>query len=105
MCLFVHAVGTTGEDGCERRNHSHGTRCFQCGELLTKESRVAAHIWQWPLGCPCFPRLYLFSTCRRCNHVRHKPQIFWKWSLGRKDTRTRLKRKKRTPRFRRRLDR
>lgn len=78
MCLFVHMTNTTSQDGRARRKHTHSTKCSQCGIVLTKQNRVAAHVVIYPLGLPCIGGVTLKSTCKSCNHPhsRHRPS-FW----------------------------
>lgn len=76
MCLFVHMKHTTGRDAAARRAHVYADRCAQCGVALTETTRVAAHVVARPCGLPC-GRPTLRTTCKKCNHVRHKPRGWW----------------------------
>ena len=67
MCLFVHAVGTTGQDARARREHAHGNRCAQCLKRVEQDDRVAAHVVAYPCGNGCCGWLTLRTTCKACN--------------------------------------
>ena len=82
MCLFVHAIGTTGKDAAARRAHRYATRCAQCGTRVDEPSdRVAAHVIAYPCGIGCCGWMTLRTTCKKCNakSSTHSPKrsAFW----------------------------
>lgn len=69
--LHVHATGTTGCHGKERRDFDYAERCSQCRTVLTPQTHVAAHVVSYPCFCLncCIGILSLKTTCKRCNNL------------------------------------
>lgn len=69
MCLYVHAVRTTGMHAKERRHFEYSAKCTQCGVELDDSTHVASHVVAYPcfpLNC-CVGYLSLVTCCRSCN--------------------------------------
>lgn len=69
--LHVHATGTSGQHGSQRRQYTYAEVCSQCGSKLTAHTHVAAHVISYPCYCCncCLGILSLKTTCKKCNNA------------------------------------